>query len=194
MLHLPQTQALHSWLASLHDEPLSYGHRGGVDEPPAHAFVLDRHRIRLGEGETAYEKARAALRSWVIFPSWAPIFPPDQVQEPGRLVATTIRIMGLWWLNPCRILQRIDQAHAPVRRCGFVYGTLPQHAECGEERFMVELLPDGSVWYEIRAFSRPRHWLARLGFPLARWWQLRFVRYSQAAMLRAVASTPTSAP
>ena len=124
-----------------------------------------------------------------MFPAWAGLFPPDELQEKDRIVATRIRIMGQWWLNPCRILSRIDASEGGIRRCGFVYGTLPQHAECGEELFLVEWLPDGSVWYEIRAFSRPRHWMAWVGFPLARWWQLRFVRDSQAAMLEA-ASVP----
>jgi len=91
-----------------------------------------------------------------------------------------VSICGLWWINPCRILKRCDDGN----RHGFVYGTLPEHTECGEERFMVEMLADGSVWYEIHAFSRPRHWMAWVGFPLARWWQCRFVRDSQAAMRR----------
>lgn len=188
MLHLPPAQPLQGWLDSLSAGPLSYEHRAGVDEPPRTGFLLDCHRLRLGEGELAFQRAGTALRSWVIFPAWARIFPPDQEQKPGCVVAMTVRILGLWWVNPCRILHRIDQTTGPVRRCGFVYGTLGQHAECGEEKFLVEMLADGSVWYEIRAFSRPRHWLAWLGFPLARWWQLRFVRHSQAAMRRSVDS------
>ena len=99
-------------------------------------------------------------------------------QQPGDVVAMMVRICGLWWVNPCRILRRCDSATTH----GFVYGTLPEHAECGEEMFCVEKRPDGSVWYVIRAFSHPRHWMAWLGFPLARWWQCRFVRDSQRRM------------
>ncbi len=99
-------------------------------------------------------------------------------QQPGDIVAMVTRICGLWWVNPCRILRRCDSATTH----GFVYGTLPEHAECGEEMFAVEQRPDGSVWYVIRAFSHPRHWMAWFGFPLARWWQCRFVRDSQKNM------------
>jgi hypothetical protein len=42
-------------------------------------------------------------------------------------------------------------------RYGFAYGTLPEHAEAGDERFAVELRPeDETVWYDIYAFSRPK--------------------------------------
>jgi uncharacterized protein (UPF0548 family) len=45
--------------------------------------------------------------------------------------------------------------------------------------------PDGSVWYDLLAFSTPRYWLVRLGYPLTRRLQRRFVRDSLAAMVRA---------
>jgi len=45
-------------------------------------------------------------------------------------------------------------------------------------------LPDDTVCYELYAFSRPRHWLARLGKPLARALQRRFVRQSLEGMRR----------
>lgn len=141
---------------------------------------MDVHRIRLGSGVAAYQQACQALDAWIMFPAWAVVHPFAAPQNTGQIVAMVVRICGLWWINPCRILKRCDSAN----RHGFVYGTLPEHTECGEEQFMVERLSDGSVWYEIRAFSRPRHWMAWIGFPLARWWQLRFVRDSQSAMSR----------
>jgi uncharacterized protein (UPF0548 family) len=176
---------LRLWLEK-HEGALSYAHAGGVDEPPVRGFLPDRHRVLLGQGDEDFARACAALRSWVMFPEWARIFPAGQEQTPGRVVAMVTRLAGLWWVNPARILHRIDEAD----RCGMTYGTLAEHAECGEERFLVERLPDESVWYEITAFSQPRHWLAWLGFPLARWWQLRFVRDSQAAMKAALNSRP----
>jgi uncharacterized protein (UPF0548 family) len=63
---------------------------------------------------------------------------------------------------------------------------LPEHAERGEERFTVEWRRDeGSVHYDLYAFSRPNHLLARIGHPLARRLQRRFARDSIGAMLRA---------
>ena len=38
------------------------------------------------------------------------------------------------------------------------------------------------VWYEIKAFSRPRYWAARLAFPIARYFQRKFVVESLANM------------
>jgi uncharacterized protein (UPF0548 family) len=82
----------------------------------------------------------------------------------------------------------------PARRYGFAYGTLPGHAESGEERFTVEWHEaDAAVWYDILAFSRPQHFLARLGYPFARRLQRRFAKDSVAAMLRAVAQGQSTA-
>ena len=48
-----------------------------------------------------------------------------------------------------------------MKRFGFGYGTLPRHAERGEERFSVEWYrEDGCVYYDVFAFSRPKHPLA----------------------------------
>jgi uncharacterized protein (UPF0548 family) len=59
--------------------------------------------------------------------------------------------------------------------------------ESGEERFTIEWRrEDDSVWYDLLAFSRPRHRLARSGAPLSRRLQRRFARDSLHAMMRAV--------
>lgn len=197
-LRQPSPGRIHTLLEHWHETPLSYAHGGGLDAPPESAFIVEEHHAYLGEGHAAWQKACAALDAWVMFPGWAVIHGPGrEKQEPGRLVAMVTRICGLWWINPCRILRRCDSEHTH----GFVYGTMPEHAECGEEMFCVERQPDGSVWYVIRAFSRPRHWMAWLGFPLARWWQLRFARDSKRRMVEAATrnglsphSTPPPSP
>lgn len=177
-LKQPAPERLREWLGSWRDEPLSY------TPPLADGFIADEHAVRLGQGEEVYHDACEALDMWVMFPKWAEVARREsRGQEVGQIVAMVTRIGGLWWVNPCRILRRCDSEHAH----GFVYGTLPEHAECGEEQFVIEQRPDGSVWYVIRAFSHPQHWMAWLGFPLARWWQCRFVRDSQARMKEAVA-------
>jgi uncharacterized protein (UPF0548 family) len=64
---------------------------------------------------------------------------------------------------PCRVVYVVDD---PDRR-GFAYGTLPGHAECGEELFMVRYEPaTGDVYAEVAAFSRHATWWARLGSPV----------------------------
>ncbi len=85
--------------------------------------------------------------------------------ETGAVVAVIARLLGLWWLNACRIVYVVDEP-GPIRRFGFAYGTLPDHAGTGEERFLIEWdVASGAVWYDILAFSRPHEFLARLGYP-----------------------------
>ena len=74
------------------------------------------------------------------------------------------RAIGVWWLSACKIVYVINES-GPITRFGFAYGTLPDHAGTGEERFLIEWThADNSVWYDILAFSRPNHFLARLGY------------------------------
>ena len=47
---------------------------------------------------------------------------------------------------------------------------------------------DDAVWYDILAFSRPNHFLARLGYPLVRRLQKRFARDSASAIKNVVKS------
>ena len=119
--------------------------------------------------------------------------PPLATVEPagipiaeGETAVVLVRAFGLWFVNAARIVYVIDEP----RRFGFAYGTLPGHAERGEERFLVEWLSDDSVWYDLDALSRPRYWAARLAYPLTRHLQHRFVRLSKAAVARAVAVQP----
>jgi uncharacterized protein (UPF0548 family) len=105
--------------------------------------------------------------------------------EAGTTVAVLAKVFGFWSLNAARIVYVIDERDTDKARFGFAYGTLPDHVERGEERFTVEWGADDSVWYDICAFSRPKHPLARLGFPMTRMLQKRFVRDSLAVMLLA---------
>ncbi|MBE1546431.1 uncharacterized protein (UPF0548 family) [Mycobacterium sp. OAS707] len=64
---------------------------------------------------------------------------------------------------PCRVVYVVDEAD----RRGFAYGTLPGHAESGEERFMVRYDPaTEDVYAEVVAFSRHGTWWSRLGAPV----------------------------
>lgn len=161
----------------------SYPEVGDSNDGTPAGYDLDHNRVQLGEGREVFEKARAAIREWIMFPRpWTETHPPRAPIETGTVVAVLFHLFGLWWMNACRIVYVIDEP----RRFGFAYGTLPGHVEKGEERFSVEWREDGTVWYDIRAFSRPRYWLARLGYPLSRRMQRRFVLGSQAAMRKAV--------
>jgi uncharacterized protein (UPF0548 family) len=98
------------------------------------------------------------------------------------VVAVIARKFGIWSVNAYRIVYVIDDP-GPVHRYGFAYGTLSDHVETGEERFMVEWdQATGEVWYDILAFSRPRHPLIRAGNFYIRRMQKRFGRESAATM------------
>lgn len=101
-------------------------------------------------------------------------------------MAVLARVFGFWILNACRIVYVIDDS-GPIETFGFAYGTLPDHVECGEERFTVEWNhSNDSVSYDILAFSRPNHPLTWLGYLYVRRLQKQFARDSRQAMLRAV--------
>jgi len=107
----------------------------------------------------------------------------DTPIEADRDVALLASHLGFYSLSSCRIVYVIDESG----RYGFAYGTLSQHAECGEERFTVEYHSDtDEVWYDIYAFSRPGHWMVHLGYPYARYLQTSFAVASKSAMKNAV--------
>jgi uncharacterized protein (UPF0548 family) len=124
--------------------------------------------------------------------NWVELLYPDTPIRIGETVAVLIRHLGIWSLNPSRIVYTIEESGS-VWRTGFAYGTLLDHSESGEERFLVEWSRnDDAVWYDVLAFSRPHHPLVRMAYPIARILQKRFARDSQDAMRRAVCSVLSS--
>jgi uncharacterized protein (UPF0548 family) len=188
-LRKPSIEFLRRFLDDQRRRDLSYSFVGATATTPPAGFVVDHTRIRLGSGEAVFATAQAALQRWDQFRlSWLEAHPSDALLQKGGVVAVLARAAGLWWLNACRIVYLVDE-DGPINKFGFAYGTLPDHVEAGEERFLIEWnRADDSVWFDILAFSRPRHLLARLGYPFARRMQKRFGRESAAAMLRAVDS------
>jgi uncharacterized protein (UPF0548 family) len=153
-------------------------------------YNVDHNRIRLGEGLPLFDRAHAALLAWKMFElGWVELIHPAEPPAPGQTVLVLAHTVGLYSLSASRVIAMIDEDDGQVWRRGFSYGTLQQHVERGEERFSVEFHhQDGSVWYDLLAFSIPQHPLAKLGYPLSRAAQRRFAVDSKAAMLRAVAS------
>jgi uncharacterized protein (UPF0548 family) len=147
---------------------------------------VDRMRVGLGYGRAVFEAARRAVREWKMFPpSIARICNGEQVPQPGLIAGVLYKVwlLPVWILFPARVVWLVDE----LRRFGFAYGTLADHPERGEERFVVAWSEaDDSVWYDLLAVSRPAHWLARLGYPYTRWEQARFRRLSAEAMHAAV--------
>jgi uncharacterized protein (UPF0548 family) len=188
-LRKPSAERLREFLAAQAKLDLTYLAVGATAAVPPAGYVVDHTRIKLGEGKGVFTAAQAALNCWQQFRlGWVEAWPPTNPIKVGQVVAVIARLFGLYWLNACRIVYIVDE-EGPVKRYGFAYGTLPEHAESGEERFTVDWHEDDdAVWYDILAFSRPQQFLARLGYPLVRRLQKRFARDSVAAMLRAVKS------
>jgi uncharacterized protein (UPF0548 family) len=185
----PSPQRISRFLEAQRDAPFSYDELGATHEgakAPA-GYAVDHNRARLGRGRNTFERAVAALYSWKMFDvGWARLVPADAPVEVGTTVAVVAKHYGFHSLNPCRITYTIEEDEGGLVRRGFSYGTLLEHGEKGEERFTVEWRRENdSVFYDLYAFSRPNHFLAKLGYPLARRLQRRFARDSLQAMVRA---------
>lgn len=175
----PSEQDVASFIVTQSKLKFSYPEVGATNATPPAGYTIDHNRIQLGHGEAAYKTAVEALKEWRQFDlGWVKIVPPGVAIEVGATVAVKACAFGTWSLSACRVVYVIDEP----RRFGFAYGTLPDHVERGEERFMIEWLSDDSVSYDILAFSRPRHPLVKLSFPLARMLQKQFARESLALM------------
>jgi uncharacterized protein (UPF0548 family) len=161
----------------------TYQATGATATTAPECYVVDRTRVLLGTGDDTFQRAKASLRRWKQFDlGWLYAFPGDATICPGQVVAVVARALNVWSINAARIVYVVDE---PMK-FGFAYGTLPGHVASGEERFLIERTDDDSVWYDIIAFSQPRHLLTRLAYPFMRRLQKRFGRESSAAMIRAV--------
>lgn len=186
LLRKPTEEVVRQFIVSQQELPFSYSQVGATRNQSGddlRGFNVDHNRTKLGDGKQIYQRAVAALRGWHQFDlGWVSVVPGGKPLEVGTTVAVQVTIFGFWSLNAARIVYVVDERQNGKVRFGFAYGTLPDHVERGEERFTVELHDDGSVWYDIYAFSRPKHPLVRIGFPITRMLQKRFVRYSLAVM------------
>jgi uncharacterized protein (UPF0548 family) len=185
--HKPAEFQIRDYVAGQSAFNFSYNCVGCTREAPQpqRGWNIDRQRVLLGHGENVFRRARQAIESWHMFPGeiasvGSPASPREGLDVAVLYWAAPLR---LWLLMPARIVYVVNEPD----RYSFANGTLADHAERGEERFLVEWdRRDDSVWYDLLAVSQPRHWLARLGYPYTRYEQARFRRLSAAAMQCAV--------
>jgi uncharacterized protein (UPF0548 family) len=182
----PSQQEIEEFIAQSRELPLSYDPIGIAKESP-HGFEVDEASGVIGRGEEAFERAKLALAEWRHFDfGWVELFPRGAAIEPGSVVAILVHHLGFWSLNGCRVVYTLgDRLTGPI--FGFAYGTLSNHAELGEEIFELSLKPETEeVVYRIRAVSKARAALARLGYPFTRSLQARFRRDSITVMRGAI--------
>lgn len=180
-LRQPSPGQVQEFMDRQREQPFSYKPVGATTGTPPAGFVVDHTRVELGEGDAVFDAAKQGLENWDQFRlGWLAPGLPRAVIEPGQTICLLAKSIGLWWLNACRIIYILDESDSGVspsgarRRFGFAYGTLPAHAACGEERFLIEMDDQRRVWYDILAFSRPQHFLAKIGYPYVRVVQKRF--------------------
>jgi len=183
LIHRPPERRIREVLASQGGAGFSYADVGATRiETPA-GYQAHRERFALG-GPGVFERARQAIREWRMFDmGWLELCWPNAPIARGSTVGVLAHHLGFWSLHVARIVYVVDE---PLKY-GFAYGTLAEHAESGEEWFGVEQRSDDSVWYEVLAFSRERHVLAKIGYPFTRSLQRKFRRDSGRAMQKAVA-------
>src|SRR5262249_35072679 len=117
-----------------------------------------------------YDRAVRAMRNWHHFAVQSiGLYPTCPSLEIGtNLIVYAQHFPLLWSVNTCRIVYLIDDRSQNLQRFGYGYGTLPYHAEKGEERFLIEWdLRTDDVSYKISAFSKANQWLVALLSPVA---------------------------
>jgi uncharacterized protein (UPF0548 family) len=181
----PSQHEIEEFIARSRDLPLSYSPIGIAKESP-HGFKVDEASGVVGRGPEDFERAKQALTEWRHFDfGWVELFPLGAAIEPGCVVAILVHHLGFWSLNGCRVVYPLGDRQVGST-FGFAYGTLANHAELGEEIFELSLKPETEeVVYRIRAVSKARAMLARIGYPLTRMLQARFRRDSIIALREA---------
>lgn len=147
-------------LSDLADLPFSYAEVGATRGALPEGYHHVRESARIGHGRARFEEAGAAVLRWgMLRGAGARVRATTDVAEVGAEV-----IVGLGPVQaPCRVVYVLDE---PNRR-GYAYGTLPGHAETGEELFCVRYDPaDDAVYAEVIAFSRHGTWWSRLAGPV----------------------------
>lgn len=188
LLTKPNDEAVQKFLDARQNDRFSYSEIGASRNNNAPAgYTVDHNRIQIGNNFEDFTKAVEAVKNWKMFAlPWVELCWSNTPIKVGETVAALINHFGFWSLNASRIVYVIEEK-GEIEKYGFAYGTLTAHAEQGEERFSVEFhQASGEVWYDLYAFSKPKHILATIGYPISRMLQKQFAVESKRSMLRAV--------
>src|ERR1700686_2482288 len=140
--------------------PLTYSEMGATAGPlPAGYHHVQKSAV-IGRGRSRFEQAADKGMRWgMLRGAGLRVEATTEVAAEGSQVIVHLGPVRA----PCRVVYVVDE---PDRR-GFAYGTLPGHAESGEERFVVRYHPaTDEVFAEVTAFSRHATWWSRLGSPV----------------------------
>ncbi|MCT7659601.1 DUF1990 domain-containing protein [Mycobacterium deserti] len=147
-------------LSDLTALPLTYPEVGATAGPLPAGYHHVRKSAVIGYGRSRFSEAAAAGMRWgMLRGAGVRVAATTELAEAGSEVIVNLGPVQA----PCRVVYVVDE---PDRR-GFAYGTLPGHAECGEELFLVRYDPaTEQVYAEVTAFSRHATWWSRLASPV----------------------------
>ena len=140
--------------------PLTYSEVGATAGPlPAGYHHLQKSAV-IGRGRGRFDDAAdTGLRGGMLRGAGLRVEATTEIAATGSEVIVHLGPVRA----PCRVVCVVDE---PDQR-GFAYGTLPGHAESGEERFVVRYDPvTDEVYADVTAFSRHATWWSRLGSPV----------------------------
>lgn len=143
---------------------VTYDHVGSTLEPDRWPARSPRARSRvLGRGEAVFAEAVERLNRWAPQQALgAAVFPEEARPTSGTTIIVELRLGPITVVVPNRIVMVVDEPG----RFGFAYGTLPGHAESGEESFLVTQADDGTVTGTVTVDARLGTLAARLGAPV----------------------------
>src|SRR4051812_20798469 len=108
-LRRPSAASVRDFLAAQAKLDFTYTAVGATAGLPPSGYLVDRTRIKLGEGEEVFTRAKAALGRWEQFRlGWVEAWPPGARIRTGEVVGSVARCLGVWWLNACRIVYVVD--------------------------------------------------------------------------------------
>lgn len=148
--------------------------------PPGFKRLHVTQRVSSDDPAEALRRVRELLLHFRQYPDWTRVFDAGEAASAGKSYVVLISHMGFASLNAFRVVA-IDDTE---QRFALTLATLRAHAEEGEETFAVALT-DQALELSITSYSRGRHWLARLGAPLLRWYQRRFLQQALSSLSEA---------
>lgn len=147
-------------LTDLAGKALTYPEVGATATTMPAGYRHLRKSAVIGSGRERFEQAAAEGMRWGMLRGAGLRV---EATAPVAAVGAEVLVHLGPVVAPCRVVYVVDE---PDHR-GFAYGTLPGHAESGEELFLVRYDPSaGDVVAEVAAFSRHATWWSRLGAPV----------------------------
>lgn len=147
-------------LSDLAALPLTYPEVGATAGVLPGGYHHVQKSAVIGSGRARFaEAADKGMRWGMLRGAGVRVEATTEVAEVGSEVIVHLGPVAA----PCRVVYTVEETD----RRGFAYGTLPGHAESGEELFLVRYDPaTDEVHAEVTAFSRHATWWSRLASPV----------------------------